>query len=337
MEEEVPYSTVVFNRFDDEKPREAEPVEEVVYAEVKRNTEGPAPQISPEPTGKLVASRTPSYRQATVCLGLLSVCLLAGVVGMAVFNILQVSNYRSVLVRELQQLNGTWLQKHLSMASVNQALEEVNHNLTTDNHLLQALYTNESSAHRKVQSEKAALEREREELTVQRDQFNNTLRSIIGFRTFPVSEFCQFQDGEIHCEPCRKNWVQNGSSCYLFYKDYYWKSWKDSQTYCIEMGGQLATIESREEQEFIMQYTTFYYDTYHGYWIGLYKKSKIWTWTTGTTLTDGFWIYPPESTDYDCVLSKPRSNAQKSWIPSWCGMNNRWICEMSAVEWPDKI
>uniref|UniRef100_W5LHE4 C-type lectin domain family 9 member A-like n=1 Tax=Astyanax mexicanus TaxID=7994 RepID=W5LHE4_ASTMX len=337
MEDEVLYSTVVFTRFDDSQRRAADPVEEVLYSEIKRHGEKPPSQSIPEPTVEAAASRTPSYRTAIACLGLLCVLLLAGVVGMSVFNIIQVSQHRTTLVRELQQLNSTWLMEHLSMTSANQALKAVNHNLTNDNHLLQELYTNESTAHSKLKTETAALEKEKEELTVQRNQFNNTLRSIIQFPTFPVRAFCQIRDREIHCEPCMMNWIQNGSSCYLFYNGYDWKSWENSRQYCVGMGGDLAIIDSREEQEFIMQNSPFYYDIYHGYWIGLYKNPEVWKWTTGTKLNDGFWIKPPHPSDYSCGMVKPSSNALNSWAPTYCGMKNKWICEMSAVEWPDKL
>uniref|UniRef100_A0A8B9JTH6 C-type lectin domain-containing protein n=1 Tax=Astyanax mexicanus TaxID=7994 RepID=A0A8B9JTH6_ASTMX len=297
MEDEVPYSTVVFTRFDDSQRRAADPVEEVLYSEIKRHGEKPPSQSIPEPTVEAAASRTPSYRTAIACLGLLCVLLLAGVVGMSVFNIIQVSQHRTTL----------------------------------------ELYTNESTAHSKLKTETAALEKEKEELTVQRDQFNNTLRSIIQFPTFPVRAFCQIRDGEIHCEPCMMNWIQNGSSCYLFYNGYDWKSWENSRQYCVGMGGDLAIIDSREEQEFIMQNSPFYYDIYHGYWIGLYKNPEVWKWTTGAKLNDGFWIKPPNPSDYSCGMVKPSSNALNSWAPTYCGMKHKWICEMSAVEWPDKL
>uniref|UniRef100_A0A3B1J3R7 C-type lectin domain family 9 member A-like n=1 Tax=Astyanax mexicanus TaxID=7994 RepID=A0A3B1J3R7_ASTMX len=297
MEDEVLYSTVVFTRFDDSQRRAADPVEEVLYSEIKRHGEKPPSQSIPEPTVEAAASRTPSYRTAIACLGLLCVLLLAGVVGMSVFNIIQVSQHRTTL----------------------------------------ELYTNESTAHSKLKTETAALEKEKEELTVQRNQFNNTLRSIIQFPTFPVRAFCQIRDREIHCEPCMMNWIQNGSSCYLFYNGYDWKSWENSRQYCVGMGGDLAIIDSREEQEFIMQNSPFYYDIYHGYWIGLYKNPEVWKWTTGTKLNDGFWIKPPHPSDYSCGMVKPSSNALNSWAPTYCGMKNKWICEMSAVEWPDKL
>ncbi|KAL6488545.1 hypothetical protein MHYP_G00022860 [Metynnis hypsauchen] len=293
MEEEVLYSTVVFNRCDDVKPK-AELAEEEVYSEIKTNREAPSQSI-PEPAADAVKSHTASYRRATACLGLLCVLLLAGVVGMSVMNITQVSQYSAIL----------------------------------------ALYTNESAAHWRVRAEKAALEKENAELAVQRDQLNTTLRFITWFPSFPVSAFCQLNNGEMYCESCRKNWIQNGSSCYLIYTGSEWRTWAWSQKYCIEQGGDLVTIDNIEEQEFIRQNTPHYFDEHHGYWIGLHKNNGMWAWTTGTILDNGFWIAPPKQSDESCVLTKPSSNAQKSWKPIYCNMYNKWICEMRALEWPN--
>lgn len=63
-------------------------------------------------------------------------------------------------------------------------------NLTSIQHLLQALYTNESMTNKMLQADKAALEKEKEDLTAQRDQFESTLRFIIQFENFPVRQYC---------------------------------------------------------------------------------------------------------------------------------------------------
>lgn len=178
---------------------------------------------------------------------------------------------------------------NLTMAASDQLLRALNRNLTNDNRLLQALYKNESTALRKVQAEKEALEKEKEELATQRNQLNNTLRTIAQMKNFQSHAFCQLTNGgtrssssslqklffsengfitfgafiipyqsinntnlltlaAIHCEPCMKNWIQNGSSCYFFYNGFDWRTWKASQENCNEMGGDLAVIDNREEQ-----------------------------------------------------------------------------------------
>ncbi|KAK3551180.1 hypothetical protein QTP70_013876 [Hemibagrus guttatus] len=100
-----------------------------------------------------------------------------------------------------------------------------------------------------LQADKAALEKEKEELTAQRNQFESTLRFIMQFTNFPVSEYCTLTNEEVHCEPCNKNWIQNGSSCYFFWMDLApWLTWGESQTRCTENKGHLVVIDTIEEQ-----------------------------------------------------------------------------------------
>ncbi|XP_060777914.1 C-type lectin domain family 12 member B isoform X2 [Neoarius graeffei] len=172
------------------------------------NTKGEkAPQISSATAEEVPALRYTSYRQATAALGLLCILLLASLTTMCVLNIKQVSKYTSIL----------------------------------------ALYTNESTAHRILQADKAALETEKEEITAQRDQSNNGLWFITQFSNFPVQNYCNLTKGEVHCKPCMQNWIQNGSSCYLI-KLTPWLTWTESQRSCAESGGHLVVIETLEEQ-----------------------------------------------------------------------------------------
>ncbi|KAG7335990.1 hypothetical protein KOW79_000683 [Hemibagrus wyckioides] len=201
-----------------------------------------------------------------------------------------------------------------------------------------ALYTNESMTNKILQADKAALEKEKEDLTAQRDQFESTLRFIIQFENFPVREYCTLTNNEVHCEPCKMNWIQNGTSCYFFWMDPApWLTWGESQTRCTENKGHLVVIDTIEEQEFITQHISFYYDQYHGYWIGLSKNNNTWIWITGAALENaGYWTATPTPTDLrDCVLSKPISNL-KNWEANKCRMLNRYICEVKVLVWPSQ-
>ncbi|XP_047667473.1 C-type lectin domain family 4 member A isoform X2 [Tachysurus fulvidraco] len=200
-----------------------------------------------------------------------------------------------------------------------------------------ALYTNESMAHRMLQADKATLEKEKEELTAQRDQFENSLQLIQQFTNFPVSTYCTLTKNNVYCEPCMKDWIQNGSSCYLFWMDSGWRTWKDSQTYCAKNKGHLVVIDTPEEQEFIRQNTPFYYDDYHGYWIGLSKQNNLWIWSTGAELqNNGSWT-PPNQPKDNCVLSVPVKADIYNWVVESCGMYNRFICEMKVMVWPSQM
>ncbi|XP_062847636.1 uncharacterized protein LOC134310050 [Trichomycterus rosablanca] len=104
---------------------------------------------------EVVTQKSTPFRWITAGLGLLTVLLLAGVIAMCVLNVTQVSKYRNIL----------------------------------------ALYSNESTANMKLRADLASLESEKQDLTVQRNQFNSTLQSIIRFRDFPVESYCTSTDG----------------------------------------------------------------------------------------------------------------------------------------------
>ncbi|XP_058602318.1 C-type lectin domain family 9 member A isoform X2 [Onychostoma macrolepis] len=294
MENEVYYSTVTFKSSDNDKSTVPQSEESVLYAEVKRKQS--TSQTPPENTEKETSIQiSPTYRRATVSLGLLCFLLLTALTTFSTFNYIHMSKYNNIL----------------------------------------AQHSKEKSTNLQLLADKEVLEQERAKLTTQGEQMNATLDFILKKSNFLVDEYCQSTGNGVQCTPCPQEWIQNGSSCYYFHKNQPWKTWTMSQEYCKGYGAQLATIDSVEEQEFINQHTTSYYDAYHGYWIGLSEKSETaWVWTTRAKLEGGFWISGPSEGYMDCVLSMTSKNPLKSWISTRCHMYNRWICEMDVLTWP---
>ncbi|XP_043116435.1 C-type lectin domain family 9 member A isoform X2 [Puntigrus tetrazona] len=255
-----------------------------------------ASQTPPESTEKeAVTQISPAYRRATVLLGLICFLLLAALTAVSAFNYIHVSKYNNILTQ----------------------------------------HTKEKATNLQLLADKEMLEQERARLLTQSEEMNATLDFILKKNTFLVDEYCQSTSNGVQCTPCPQKWILNGSSCYYFHKNWPWKTWSMSQEYCKTYGAQLATIDSVEEQEFINQHATSYYDEYHGYWIGLSEKTeKAWVWTTGGKLKEGFWISDPPEGYMHCVLSVTSKNPLKSWISASCHMYNRWICELDALTWP---
>ncbi|KAJ8398411.1 hypothetical protein AAFF_G00426660 [Aldrovandia affinis] len=134
------------------------------------------------------------------------------------------------------------------------------------------------------------------------------------------------------CKPCKNNWTLFNSKCYFLYKGNWWKSWNDSRKKCIHQGADLVIIESTEEQEFINKHALYYYDKWHGYWIGLTDVEGTRHWVNGTPLREGHWhpefVKKPED---GCVLTFSSNNSLESWRFAKCDMVNRWICEANAL------
>ncbi|XP_050988137.1 C-type lectin domain family 9 member A [Labeo rohita] len=311
MEEELCYSTVIFKPNSNEKsvPRLEE---SVVYAEVnvKQSTSQTPPETSaaecslnksvflahdsPTEENEAATPISPAYRRATVFLGLLCFLLLAVLTAVGVFYYIHMSKYNNIL----------------------------------------AQHTKEKATNLQLLADKQVLDQERARLTTWGEQMNTTLHLILKKSYFLVDIYCQSTENGVQCTPCPKKWIQNGSSCYYFYKDWPWKPWTESKEYCKRYGAQLAIIDSVEEQEFINQHTTSYYDRYHGYWIGLSLTGNTWVWTTGAKLEGSFWVSDPSEGYGDCVQSMPSTNLLKSWTSENCNMYNRWICEMDIITWP---
>uniref|UniRef100_A0A3P9MAE9 C-type lectin domain-containing protein n=1 Tax=Oryzias latipes TaxID=8090 RepID=A0A3P9MAE9_ORYLA len=77
------------------------------------------------------------------------------------------------------------------------------------------------------------------------------------------------------CQTCPKDWIQFQKSCYFFnHFISQWKTWDQSRQFCQSNKSDLVVISSLEEQTFIKNTIQYYYDIWHGYWIGLQKVNN---------------------------------------------------------------
>ncbi|XP_034731083.1 C-type lectin domain family 4 member A-like isoform X1 [Etheostoma cragini] len=178
-------------------------------------------------------------------------------------------------------------------------------------------------------TERSILERETAELRRVRDNLNWTLEVILTFDTFPVNDFCPNKK----CQPCQTDWHLFQEKCYLFYNaDSPWKTWQESRTDCKTRAADLVVIDSLHEQEFISNHTKYYYDTYHGYWLGLYNiQHQNWVWLDGRNDTLGYWLTEQFGDTGQCALLIPGKTPPHSWDAAGCTMQNRFICERDAL------
>ncbi|KAJ0000565.1 hypothetical protein NQD34_012407 [Periophthalmus magnuspinnatus] len=209
---------------------------------------------------------------------------------------------------------------YLSISTTNQRSE--NQRLSSEMSLLQ-----EESV--RLKSQRAELQNLTHNLGQLKDQLNWTLQVVLSFSQFPVSDFCPNKE----CRPCLDGWLLFQSSCYLFYESKLWKTWMESQTYCRQnstLSG-LVVVNSLQEQEFIHDHIKYYYDHYHGYWIGLSDQDQHWVWDDGQVDTLGFWMNVSLGTPGPKVLIIPDQNVTQSWDPADNNMQNKFICESKAL------
>ncbi|KAM4736258.1 natural killer cells antigen CD94-like isoform 2-T2 [Anableps anableps] len=155
-----------------------------------------------------------------------------------------------------------------------------------------------------------------------RDDLNWTLGVILMFDRFPVREFCR----NSKCHPCRRGWILFQQKCYLFHEDG-WFTWEEGRQLCQNHHADLVVINNLQEQEFISNQTEYYFDNYHGYWLGLNQSGGSWVWVDGRIDTLGFWIQGPFSFPGKHALLVPNGNSTTSWAKADSEFKNRFICE----------
>ncbi|XP_024116810.1 CD209 antigen-like protein A [Oryzias melastigma] len=164
-----------------------------------------------------------------------------------------------------------------------------------------------------------------EQLRNNSDELNRMKAAIFKYTNFPGDLFCP--DGV--CQMCPKDWIQFNESCYFFYNSNSpWKTWYESRQFCQSKNSDLVVISSQEEQTFIKSTIEFYFDTWHGYWIGLRRINNNWIWVDGSPDTLGYWNNPNDSNDFTLIRKDLAEN--QSWTRIQDSGIHRYICEIKA-------
>ncbi|XP_013879517.1 C-type lectin domain family 4 member E [Austrofundulus limnaeus] len=134
---------------------------------------------------------------------------------------------------------------------------------------------------------------------------------------------------------CEEGWEEHGGKSYKFLTSK--ASWEDSRSFCRDLGGDLVKIDSREEQEFLLErIKSKINDDEHVFWIGLTDSETegTWLWVDGSPLDESFWIGGEPNNGVglfglreNCVALK-RLELQ-SWNDQPCSSPARRICEIS--------
>ncbi|KAM9750928.1 galactose-specific lectin nattectin-like [Menidia menidia] len=81
---------------------------------------------------------------------------------------------------------------------------------------------------------------------------------------------------------CPPGWTQFGSRCFIFH--YTSKTWIDAENHCLSIGGNLASIHSAEENNFLSDLILRVTGRRHVTWIGGSDAvaEKTWLWSDGS-------------------------------------------------------
>ncbi|XP_054599424.2 C-type lectin domain family 4 member E isoform X1 [Nothobranchius furzeri] len=148
------------------------------------------------------------------------------------------------------------------------------------------------------------------------------------------------------CLKLDRNWEKHGDKCYYFSNISLF--WKGSRSFCEDLGADLVKIDSREEQEFLVEKVkNFVMDTILGsFWIGL-TDSEVegnWTWVDGSPLDSRmkFWLEGEPNnaagrsvSGEDCVAIVKRGVEDlNTWNDDTCSFAHKSICEKPAGTGP---
>ncbi|MGH0144643.1 UNVERIFIED_CONTAM: hypothetical protein FKN15_003724 [Acipenser sinensis] len=88
------------------------------------------------------------------------------------------------------------------------------------------------------------------------------------------------------------------------------KTWTDARSYCREKHTDLVTVHSLEEQQQILNVAKDYQ-----FWIGLYRDSENWQWSTGDAVSYTKWVAESSPAAKATATTKPLTGTQTSPKP----------------------
>ncbi|XP_068520271.1 C-type lectin domain family 2 member D-like isoform X2 [Anas acuta] len=81
---------------------------------------------------------------------------------------------------------------------------------------------------------------------------------------------------------CSGNGIGFRQKCFYFVENE--TNWNESQSFCLSLGAQLATIDSQEDLSFLLRYGRALH-----YWVGLHREgSDPWRWCNGSLFNNRF-------------------------------------------------
>ncbi|XP_074513899.1 uncharacterized protein LOC141781865 isoform X2 [Sebastes fasciatus] len=295
---------------------------EEIYANVEYDKPvDPGP--STNPTGRRSSERR-FHGALVLCLGLLSVFLLAGLIGLGVHysgRDADLSTIKANLTERLQasdnKLSSVSAERDLLNASLTEMTKELDRlqSLSKENADLSTIKAN-------LTERLQASDNKLSSVSAERDLLNASL-------TEKTKELDKLQSLSKEKKTCPAGWTMFSSACYLLSGGT--GSWDRGREDCRNRGAHLVTIGSVKEQTFLFGFTK------KRTWIGLNDKDVegTWKWIDGTPLTLMNWAETqpdngggdPKFGKEDCAHIIPDITR---WNDLSCESAMPWICEKIA-------
>ncbi|XP_045569559.1 asialoglycoprotein receptor 1-like [Salmo salar] len=249
---------------------------------------------------------------AAVCLGLLCVLLLAGIIGLLLYQRNQLTSSNTMTKERYQlQINGNNLteERDQLQTSNNTLTKERDQQQTIDNTLIK---------------ERDQLQTRYNTLTEERDQLQTRYNTLTEERDQLQKETERLKQSLVE-KVCPQGWKKLGSSCYYVSTDS--KSWEESRQDCRNRGAHLVVINSQEKQTLV----NWLCGVKNYVWIGLTDSVSegTWKWVDDTPLTTKYWNSgdPNGGRAENCVYFYSWTSDKGEWWDYDCSYKYRWICE----------
>uniref|UniRef100_A0A3B3ZZ14 C-type lectin domain-containing protein n=1 Tax=Periophthalmus magnuspinnatus TaxID=409849 RepID=A0A3B3ZZ14_9GOBI len=116
------------------------------------------------------------------------------------------------------------------------------------------------------------------------------MASMCGWILF-LTFTCGLFTGAVTDDCCPDGWSHFGSRCFMFFRKP--KTWIDAELSCIEIGGNLASIHSSDDNQFIQDTVLRLTGSHWRVWIGGHDgvEEGVWQWTDGSPFDFNHWNY----------------------------------------------
>ncbi|XP_062287776.1 CD209 antigen-like protein C [Scomber scombrus] len=259
-----------------------------------------------------------------LCLGLLSVFLLAGLIGLGVHY--SDVNHGLTEERDLLNANLTETTEELHrLQSLSKQNSDVIRGLTEERDLLNINLTETTQELHRLQSLSKQNSDVVRGLTEERDLLNAKLSET-------TKKLHRLQCLSMQNQTCPAGWKMFSCSCYRLSSER--GSWSTGRQDCRERGADLVVINSLEEQKFFSTFT----EKETMSWIGLTDRDTegTWKWIDGTLLTLSYWgTNQPDNGagtygEEDCAHFYTGSKTLNNWNDLPCRVYLQWTCEKNA-------
>ncbi|XP_066913843.1 alpha-N-acetylgalactosamine-specific lectin-like [Clytia hemisphaerica] len=128
---------------------------------------------------------------------------------------------------------------------------------------------------------------------------------------------------------CDSGWTEYSGDFYAYINQK--KTWNNAELYCISKGDHLASIKSKQENDFVYRLTT---GGRNDYWIGMSDKQVegSFTWSDGKTATYKNFAsgQPNNAANQDCVsFYKNYADYAGKWNDWECSKSFTFVCKIA--------